>query len=61
MKHLNALSEGLPSKVFNKKIGSKVVALFETSEAMHSVIKRFISDSKFDNFDKLFIFNHLED
>lgn len=61
IKHLNALSEGLPSKVFNKKTGSKVVALFETIEAMQSVIKRFKQDSKFHNFDKFFIFNYLED
>ena len=60
IKHLNALSEGLPSKVFNKKIGSKVVALFDTKEAMASVIKRFKSDSKYINFDKYFIFNYLE-
>jgi hypothetical protein len=51
----------LPSKVFNKKIGSKVVALFDTIEAMTSVIKRFKSDSKYINFDKYFIFNYLED
>ena len=61
IKHLNALSEGLPSKVFNKKIGSKVVALFDTKEAMTSVIKRFKQDSKYINFDKYFIFNYLED
>ena len=61
IKHLNALSEWLPSKVFNKKIGSKVVALFDTKEAMISVIKRFRQDSKFHNFDNFFIFNYLED
>ena len=61
VKHLNALSEGLPSKVFNKKIGSKVICLFETKEAMTSVIKRFKSESKCINFDKYFIFNYLED
>jgi len=51
----------LPSKVFNKKIGSKVVALFDTKEAMASVIKRFKQDSKYINFDNCFIFNYLED
>ena len=61
MKHLNALSEGLPSKIFNKKTGSKVVALFETKEAMTSVIKRFNQNSIFSNFDNCFIFNYLED
>ena len=60
IKHLKALSQGLPSKVFNKKIGSKVVAVFDTIEAMQSVIKRFVSDSKFSNFDNLFIFNYLD-
>lgn len=60
IKHLNALSEWLPSKVFNKKIGSKVVCLFDTKEAMISVIRRFRTESKFSNFDNLFIFNYLE-
>lgn len=58
--HLQALTEGLPSKAFNKKIGSRVLCLFDTKEAMISVIKRFNQDSKFHNFDNLFIFNYLE-
>jgi len=60
IKHLKALHEWLPSKVFNKKIGSKVLCLFNTREAMINVIKRFTQDSKFNNFDNLFIFNYLE-
>lgn len=59
-KHLKSLSQGLPSKVFNKKIGSKVVCLFETKESMKSVIKRFQDDAKFLNFRYLFIFGYLE-
>jgi len=58
--HLKALNQGLPSKVFNKKIGSKVFVLFDTINAMNSVIQRFSTDSKFRNFDNLFIFNYLD-
>ena len=58
--HLKALNQGLPSKVFNKKIGSKVFVLFDTINAMNSVIQRFATDSKFRNFDNLFIFNYLD-
>lgn len=59
-KHLKSLNEWLPSKVFNKKIGSKVICLFETKESMNSVIKRFQDDAKFQNFRYLFIFGCLE-
>jgi len=58
--HLKALNQGLPSKVFNKKIGSKVFVLFDTINAMNSVMQRFSTDSKFINFDNLFIFNYLD-
>jgi len=59
-KHLNSLSQWLPSKAFNKKIGSKVLVLFETKIAMQCLIKRFQIDAKFRNFDNLFIFNYLD-
>lgn len=58
-KHLKSLNEWLPSKTFNKKIGSKVICLFETKESMQSVIKRFQDDAKFQNFRYLFIFGCL--
>jgi len=60
IKHIQALSEGLASKVFHKKIGSKVLVVFDTKEAMVSVIKRFAVDSNFSNFRYLFIFNYLD-
>jgi hypothetical protein len=59
-KHLKSLNEWLPSKVFNKKIGSKVVCLFESKNSMQSVIKAFNEDSNFNNFRYLFIFGYLE-
>jgi hypothetical protein len=60
LKHLKSLNEWLPSKVFNKKIGSKVICLFEDNNSMQNVIKAFNEDSKFNNFRYLFIFGYLK-
>lgn len=59
--HLQALSEGQPSKLYGLDYGSRVLSIFQHESYKKMAMKRLLEDSRFASGKKHFLFKSLEE